>query len=177
MPFIDFPSGRQTFEFDCGSKALQLVMAYYGIDVREDELMRKLHVGQNGTHPAEMVNTAQSYGFYVTTLLDCPLHLIKNYIDNRTPVVVLLQAWADHYMSPSDWRNTNEHGHYAIVIGYDEHIVLFEDPAAISHTWLTIRDFIARWHDIEQDSGKRLNRFAMVLQGREPKPRLPKPME
>jgi hypothetical protein len=28
---IDLPSGVQTFDFDCGAKALQLVMAYYGV--------------------------------------------------------------------------------------------------------------------------------------------------
>jgi predicted double-glycine peptidase len=39
---IDLPGGRQTFDFDCGAKALQLVMAYYGLDVREDELMEEL---------------------------------------------------------------------------------------------------------------------------------------
>jgi predicted double-glycine peptidase len=33
---IELPSGRQTFDFDCGAKALQLVMAYYGVDVREE---------------------------------------------------------------------------------------------------------------------------------------------
>ncbi len=30
------PSGRQTFDYDCGTKALQMVMAYYGVDARED---------------------------------------------------------------------------------------------------------------------------------------------
>ena len=38
---INLPIGRQTFDFDCGAKALQIVMAYYGVDIREDKLMEK----------------------------------------------------------------------------------------------------------------------------------------
>ncbi len=43
---IDLPIGRQTFDFDCRAKALQIVIAYYGIDIREDELMKALLSGQ-----------------------------------------------------------------------------------------------------------------------------------
>jgi predicted double-glycine peptidase len=176
MPFIDFPSGRQTFEFDCGAKALQLVMAYYGVDIREGDLILKLRTDQQGTRPADMVRVAESYGFTASVQLDCSLTRLKQYIDYRTPVIVVLQAWSDHYMSYADWRNTNEHGHYAVAIGYDEHIVLFEDPAAVSHTWLTIRDFLNRWHDVETGTGRLLNRFALVLGGRQPELRLPQCM-
>lgn len=45
---IDLPTGRQTYDFDCGAKALQIVMAYYGIDVREDELMEELECDSDG---------------------------------------------------------------------------------------------------------------------------------
>lgn len=42
---INLRIGRQTFDFDCGAKALQLVMEYYGIDIREDELLKELKTG------------------------------------------------------------------------------------------------------------------------------------
>jgi predicted double-glycine peptidase len=34
---IELPIGRQTFDFDCGAKALQIVMAYYGMDISEGD--------------------------------------------------------------------------------------------------------------------------------------------
>ncbi len=174
MVKIDFPSGRQTFEFDCGPKALQLILAYYGVDVREDELIARLGTNNHsGTSPRNMVSVAHSYGFEVVTHTNCPVNLLKRYVDNQTPVVVLVQAWVDRYMSLSDWRQTNEHGHYVIVIGYDKGVVLFEDPATISHTWLTDREFIARWHDMDPVTKEMLNRFAMVLGGRPPEARNP----
>lgn len=46
---IDLPGGRQTFDFDCGAKALQLVMAYYGVDVREDVLLGELKCSSNSS--------------------------------------------------------------------------------------------------------------------------------
>ena len=45
---INLPIARQTFDFDCGVKALQVVMAYYGIDIREDELMKELGATRTG---------------------------------------------------------------------------------------------------------------------------------
>jgi predicted double-glycine peptidase len=49
---------RQTFDFDCGAKALQTIMAYYGIDIREDELMKELGTGKDGTRVDKMISTA-----------------------------------------------------------------------------------------------------------------------
>jgi ABC-type bacteriocin/lantibiotic exporter with double-glycine peptidase domain len=177
MVKIDFPSGRQTFEFDCGPKALQLVMAYYGVDVREDALIAKLGANNSsGTQPGSMIEVAHSYGFEVVTHTNCPMKVLLRYLDNQTPVIVLVQAWVDRYMSLFDWRQTNEYGHYVIVIGYEKGVILFEDPATISHTWLTDREFIARWHDVDPTTKELLPRFAMVLGGRPPKPRKPEPM-
>jgi len=40
MKILDFPELRQTFNYDCGAKALQSVLAYYGIDIREEEIIK-----------------------------------------------------------------------------------------------------------------------------------------
>ena len=58
---IDLHIGRQTFDFDCGAKALQTVMAYYGVEVREDELMAALGTGEQGTPVASMVGVARQH--------------------------------------------------------------------------------------------------------------------
>ncbi len=145
--------------------------------MREDELIAKLGTNSNsGTQPQNMVAVAHSYVFEVVTHNNCPMAVLKRYVDNQTPVIVLVQAWVDRYMTLSDWRQTNEYGHYVIVIGYEKGVILFEDPATISHTWLTDREFIARWHDVDPSTNKMLNRFAMVLGGRPPKSRKPELM-
>lgn len=62
---IDFPSGRQTFNFDCGAKALQLVMAYYGLDILEGSLWEELKISSQGTPSKNMISVAEKHGFQV----------------------------------------------------------------------------------------------------------------
>jgi ABC-type bacteriocin/lantibiotic exporter with double-glycine peptidase domain len=177
MPVIDIPCGVQAFEFDCGPKSLQLVLAYYGIDVREDELLQKLKTDNNGTRVGNMVDVARSYGFDVATRENTALADIRHYVDSKTPVIVLVQAWADSYMTLPQWRENNENGHYVVVVGYTGKSIHFEDPAHFSRTWLSLPEFMARWHDRDPDTGRILRRFTMVLSGLPPAERCPAHMD
>lgn len=169
---INMPGGRQSFDFDCGPKALQLVLAYYGVDIREDQLLLKLNADHQGTQVTDMADVARSLGFIVEACCDVTIGEIKRYVDAQQPVIVLVQAWANKYMSLDDWRQTQEHGHYVVVIGYEGRTILFEDPATFGNTWLTEREFLARWHDVDPVTGEKLNRFALVLGGKPPAPPL-----
>jgi predicted double-glycine peptidase len=165
---IDLPTGRQTFDFDCGAKALQLVFTYYGIDVREDELMKELKTDERGTCVANIIAAAKRRGFEIIAKRDISLETVKKFVDQKNPVIVLVQAWADRYMTLEDWKRDYDHGHYVIVIGYSDNIIVFEDPGSIRRTWLTEEEFLARWHDIDHRTGHRLKHFAIVLLGKPP---------
>ncbi len=165
---IDLPSGRQTFSFDCGAKALQLIMAYYGVDVREDELLGELQCDQYGTPLANMIRVAEKHGFQVSAGNGASVDTVKQYLDANHPVIVLVQAWAQRYMALEDWKANYDNGHYVIVIGYDDRIIIFEDPASLGRTWMTEEEFIARWHDMDPHTQQKFERFAMALLGREP---------
>ncbi len=165
---IDLPSGRQTFDFDCGAKALQLVMAYYGVEMREDALLEELACDSEGVSVQHMVSVAEKAGFQVAAKCGFSLEEVKRYIDENQPVIVLVQAWAERYMTLEDWKEDNDDGHYAIVVGYHGYIIVFEDPASFRKTWMTEEEFIARWHDLDTRTGERLDRFGMVLLGRQP---------
>src|ERR1019366_1420567 len=55
------PDGRQSTEFSCGASALQAVLGYYGVDVREATLMGKLHsLPQEGTRPEAIERVART---------------------------------------------------------------------------------------------------------------------
>ena len=165
---INLPIGRQTFDFDCGAKALQLVMAYYGTDVREDELIKELEIDRYGVPVKNMIAVAEKNGFQVVTERGASLETVKQYVDEGHPVIVLVQAWAERYMTLEDWKKDNEDGHYVIVIGHDAHIIVFEDPASIRRTWMTEEEFIARWHDVDPRTKEKLDHFAMILLGKQP---------
>jgi ABC-type bacteriocin/lantibiotic exporter with double-glycine peptidase domain len=165
---IDLPTGRQTFDFDCGAKALQIVMAYYGVDVREDELLEELRCDQHGTPLENMIYVAEKYGFQVAASNGVSLDTVKQYLDAKHPVIVAVQAWAQRYMTLEDWKVDYDDGHYVIVIGYDDRIIIFEDPASFRRTWMTEEEFLVRWHDIDPRTQQKFEHFAMVLLGKQP---------
>jgi ABC-type bacteriocin/lantibiotic exporter with double-glycine peptidase domain len=165
---IDLPTGRQTFDFDCGAKALQIVMAYYGVDVREDELLQELQCDQHGTPLENMIYVAEKYGFQVAASNGVSLDTVKQYLDAKHPVIVVVQAWAQRYMTLEDWKVDYDDGHYVIVIGYDDRIIIFEDPASFRRTWMTEEEFLVRWHDIDPRTQQKFEHFAMVLLGKQP---------
>lgn len=60
---LQVPNVRQHTVYACGAAALQAVLAYYGIDVRQDTLMEKLGTSEvDGTSYKEIVRVAQEYG-------------------------------------------------------------------------------------------------------------------
>jgi ABC-type bacteriocin/lantibiotic exporter with double-glycine peptidase domain len=166
---IDLHIGKQVYDYDCGVQALLNVMTYYGVEVDRDELMQVLGTTEEGgTPPQAMIAAAQNYGFEVKAGTQWSLNQVKQYVDAGTPVIVLLQAWADHYMTLDDWRRDWDNGHYAIVIGLNKDVLLFEDPATIRRTWLREREFLARWHDIDTKTSEKYEHFGMVLLGKQP---------
>lgn len=167
VSMIDLHIGKQTYDYDCGAQALHTVMNYYGVDVDRDKLMEALETSEKGTSPQAMIAVAQSYGFEVKSGTHWSLNQVKQYVDSGTPVIVLLQAWADHYMTLDDWRRDWNDGHYAIIIGLNKDVLLFEDPATIRRTWLREREFLARWHDMDTKAEK-YDHFGMVLLGKQP---------
>lgn len=174
---IELHIGRQTFDFDCGAKALQTVMAYYGVDVREDELIEALGTGEEGTPVSGMIQVAQDHGFKVKAGDNWQLADVKAFVDKGNPVIVLLQAWADRYMTLQDWRQDYDDGHYAILIGYAKGVLLFEDPSSFRRTWLRDREFLARWHDLDAKTNTKYAQFGMVLLGKKPAARTAEHMD
>ena len=167
---IDLPGGRQTFDFDCGATALQLVMAYFGVEVRMDELYSRLLINSNGTLIKNIIFVAEEYGFDVIEKYDTGIDEIKRFIDTSHPVIVLVQAWAEKYMTLEEWHEHYDDGHYVIVIGYYKNKIVFEDPSSFRKTWLTEEEFLIRWHDKDPETDNIINQFALILTGRKPEP-------
>jgi predicted double-glycine peptidase len=165
---INLRNVRQSFDFDCGAAALQVVMEYYGVEMRLDEIMAELDTDDDGTNYTHMTALAEKKGFSVFASEGISIEQLKNYIDEGYPVIVLVQAWSERYMTLDDWRADYDDGHYAVVIGYKDNIIVFEDPASPRHTWLAEEEFLARWHDMNPYTNKKIENFAMVLKGKKP---------
>ena len=155
MPFT-----YQCYDYTCGVGALQSVFYYYGKELRHDELAKALESDPTkGTNYRKIVEFARSLGFQVNVLTQMSLADVKKLIDERKPVIVLIQAWPD---SPVRWSESWDEGHYAVAIGYDEKNIYFMDASTLGHyTFIPIPEFLDRWHD--KDDQEKLIHFGMVI--------------
>ena len=90
---------------------------------------------------------------------------VKNYIDKKFPVILLIQAWPDKKVK--DWKNDWIDGHYVVAIGYDKNKIYFEDPSSSLRTYLYYKELEERWHDIDlKKNKKKYNHLGIVVMGK-----------
>ena len=157
---IQVPMTHQATDYTCGVAALQSILYYYGKEFREDQLAEKLQADpKRGTQYPKILEFSRSLGFRVDVQTHMSLEDLKKRIDERKPVIALIQAWPD---SPVDWPTDWKDGHYAIALGYDADNIYFMDPSTLGHyTFIPIPEFLDRWHDV--DDSTRLNHFGMMI--------------
>lgn len=164
MKLLKHPNLRQTYDYDCGAQVLQSVIAYYGVDVAECDIIKSAGTNKEGTSIKGLVRTAKKNGFKIITK-SMTVDEVKAYIDQEMPVILMLQAWG---RSNSNYAKGWSNGHFVVAIGYDFKKIYFEDPAAIQRTYLTYKELEKRWHDTDTDGTKYKN-LGIVLYGKKPK--------
>ncbi|HNX11037.1 MAG TPA: cysteine peptidase family C39 domain-containing protein [bacterium] len=165
MKLLVLPQLRQTYNYDCGSKATESVLVYYGLDVRGDEIIKLESTTKSGTRIKNIKEVICRYGLKVKSG-KMSIQDLKKYIDKKVPVMIALQAWTNK--KNIDWKKNWSDGHYAVVVGYTKDKIIFEDPAAFNYTYLTYSELADRWHDIDT-SGKKYFNFGMAIFGKKPK--------
>lgn len=160
MKLISFPELRQTYEYDCGAKALQALFIFYGQDLNEEDIMKKAQTSRKGTSLAGLKRAAKYFGFKAK-IGKMNLKALKKQIDNEKPVILLIQAWSGEkrHNYENDWSN----GHYVVAIGYDKNKIYFEDPYRAKRTFLTYKELKKRWHDLDQDKKRQCNKTFIIL--------------
>lgn len=162
MKTLDFPKLRQTYDYDCGAKALQSILVYYGIEVSEDILIEHANTNEEvGTLSKDILIVLKKYHLHYDQR-KMTVEDLKEYILKNIPVMILLQAWSEE---PVDYKTNYEHGHWVIAIGYDKEKIIFEDPLSFRHTWLTYKELEERWHSKEAD--KVLKNYGIAVYGKE----------
>jgi ABC-type bacteriocin/lantibiotic exporter with double-glycine peptidase domain len=152
MKLLNFPSFKQTCSYDCGAKVVEAVLDYYGIDIREHEIIKLAGTNRKGTSVEAILHILKQHG------LDCKyekmsLNNVKEFIDLNVPVIIVVQAWT--VKRKVDWEKDWSDGHYVIAIGYDDNKFYFEDPYIILRTFLPFDELTERWHYHDEPNGKR----------------------
>lgn len=165
MKFLNFPEERQTYNYDCWAKATQSVLNYYGIDIRENIVMKLAGTSKNGT-PINWIKKVLNKYWLKTVVEQMNITKIKGYINKRIPVIVVLQARTEkkHVNRETDWLDW----HYVVVIWYDKTKLYFEDPASIYRTYLLNQEFKNRRHDTDSH-WKKYYHYWIAAYGKKPK--------
>jgi len=162
---IEVPKVRQVYEYDCGAAVTQSILGYFGIDVREDKLIKLAKTNTFGTDVLGIERVFKTYKLKTRSSV-MTLREVKEYLDRRIPVILLLQAWTEN--KKVDWENNWSDGHYAIAIGYDKKHIFFQDPYSLFISYLTFEAFMERWHGT-RFPGKKIHNFGIIAQGKKPK--------
>jgi ABC-type bacteriocin/lantibiotic exporter with double-glycine peptidase domain len=152
---ISMPKGTQSYSYDCGTKVLHLVMAYYGVEVPYYRLLRNVQDNKRYGIPEEkLAKMAKRRGFNVIAHYGFNLNEVKKHIAKNRPVIVLVQGWGE---KNTNWKTTNDYTHYSIIVGFEKKRVYFNDPLSFKKAWLREKEFLERWHT---DDG---TNYAMVI--------------
>lgn len=165
MKILALPKLRQTFNYDCGAKAIESVLAYYRIEVREDKIIKLAATTKEGTKIKNIEKVICKYGLKIKSGRMNIEDLII-YIDKKIPVIIALQAWTNK--KQVIWKTNWSDGHYVVVVGYSKDRIIFADSASYNYSYLTFRELANRWHDVDIDGKKYLN-FGMAVYGKKPK--------
>jgi len=158
----EFPNLRQTYNYDCGAQALQSVLAYYGIDIREGEIIRVAKTTKKyGTTSHNLALAIEHYGLKYD-MRERTIDEVKDLISQNVPVILSLQAWTED--PDVDWKNDWNDGHYAVAIGYDDKKIIFEDPSNFQRAYLSYEELEDRWHDKDAD-GEKYDHLGIAVYG------------
>lgn len=143
------PDVRQSTDYSCGAAALQAVLAYYGIDLSEGELMSLLGTdAETGTAPESILRVATGHGLRTSLRENLAPDDLRAALREKVPVIVAFQAWPVEKPCGFSWAKTWEEGHYAVVVGMDPDYIYLEDPALLGTCGrIRLQEFEERWHD------------------------------
>jgi predicted double-glycine peptidase len=160
---LSFPTSRQDNTASCGSSAVQSILAYYGIDKRQDDLNKSLKISKDGISYKDIVRLFKYYDLDVSAGI-MNIEMIKNYIDNNIPVIILIQAYsADKKYTKTEYKD----GHYIVVIGYDDKHFVFEDPSLNNKNgYLPFSELEVRWHGYGDTEKEKLENFGIAVIGK-----------
>ncbi|WP_456393033.1 C39 family peptidase [Persephonella sp.] len=113
---LEVPFVKQQSEF-CGPAALSSVLRYYNLDISQEEIAKKVYIPKlKGALLSDLENYARSLGFK-TISGQGSINKIKEFIDSKKPVIVLVDYGLLFISSP----------HYLVVVGYNKNGFIVHD--------------------------------------------------
>lgn len=131
----------QTFN-NCGPVTLSMALSYWGINIAQAELGRKLRPYQipggdnddKSTTLEEVANEAENLGLNAYLRPNGDIEKLKQFVANDIPVVA------------RTWLHVNEDiGHYRLIRGYTENQIFQDDSLEGQNLYFSNEDFLTMW--------------------------------
>ncbi len=140
VPFV-----KQKDKF-CGPASMASVMQFYGEEISQDEIAEEIYIPElNGALISDMENYAKDSG-YTTESLNGSIEILKSNLDNKHPVILLVDK--------GKWKISVPH--FYVAYGYNG-----EKGTIILHTGYKQNQEIS-YDKLNQEWGK-MNRLMLVI--------------
>jgi len=122
--------------FTCGPTCLEMLFDFYDI-AHDPEKLEDLcrSSAEYGTHNHHLVEAAESLGAEVIVKEDAVIDDIIDVLNSGHPILV-------NYFNP-----VSKVGHFGIVKGLEDDVLLFADPKNGDDYQLSVEDFSGLWHN------------------------------
>lgn len=168
---VPVPLISQAQPWSCGAAALMATLVYFGVfDDAESRLDAELGTDpERGTRVTSIVAEARRFGLRAEAVTGMTLADLGGALARGAVVIAAIQAWPGQKVD--DWRGRWEDGHYVVVVGLTRDRVFVMDPSVrTGYAYLSRDQFMARWHDYDQDGGRLAvwERLGIVIRGTTP---------
>lgn len=144
MKKIEVPYYKQSTVYTCGPASLQMVLAYYGYQDSEENLLKLLNTSsQDGTWRVRMYETAVNLGFHCYVNNEASLSEIDFFLDLGIPLIIRFI------------ETDNDEDHYGVIVGSTHSSLKIHDPWSGPEIELSKKDFENRWICYEIGNCKR----------------------
>lgn len=146
VQIADFPEFRQVSYYDCGATAIESVLAYFGFDVPEKEIIQISGTRpKRGTPIKGIQKIAEKFGLKFKSGEMTISELKKNIRDGKPAIIAIQSSW--RCRKAKNLGRCWSRGHYVIPVGYDDKRIYFADPYCFVRTYLNFDELEERWHD------------------------------
>jgi ABC-type bacteriocin/lantibiotic exporter with double-glycine peptidase domain len=120
----------------CGPASLESLLAFYGVDVPQEQLAIICHTTEaNGTSPENMEKGLLTLGVKFTEKIGGTWDELKTLTEGGTPVLV---GWFSDFEEPGD-------EHYSLAYRVTDTEIVMMDPEIGGERVLQKEDFLKRW--------------------------------
>jgi uncharacterized protein YvpB len=152
VPFISQWDSVASYQnSDCFPVSACMLLAYYGIDIKPDDISRKIGVTGN-TNFSQVANALKTFGHDLLSKSNQTLDNLKKSINDGIP----FSATVNYSMLPNR-QDTYGGAHLLVVVGYDDKDIYTNDPNFWGNRRLEgknkkypIKDFLRAWNDRSQ---------------------------